>query len=181
MILAKIEQLNECDMTFGLDVFGTTESIEHVRLIIEGEKFDIACKCTVANGEVTAHIPKLKGILEASQYNVSLMVEVGGKVFYPLKEQIELNPLIEFDVKKKMVSPVKEGVKVTVKNSMTSEDTRKTPTQQAIDEGYEVVQMNNFNVLKKAGKYCGLVSENKIMKSKMSFDTVAELVEELSK
>jgi hypothetical protein len=181
MILGKLELTEQTDMAFSLEVFGTTEQTQYARLVIEGPDFDVACKCKIENGEVIAAVPKLKGILPSGVYESRLEVVVGDKIFCPLKEQIELNPLIEFDVKKKGISPVKEGVKVTVKNKMTSEDTRKTPTQNAIDEGYEVVSMNNFNVLKKDGKYCGLVSESKIMKSKTPFDTIAELVEELSK
>lgn len=182
MILSKVRLDEQTDMTFGIEVFGTTEMTTSARLVIEGPEFDVTCHCTIINGEVTAHIPKLKGILEANTYDVKLAVELDGKIFYPLKEQIEFNPLVEFDVTKKNVKPIKEGVKVTTKSvKMTSEDTRKTGIQQAIDEGFEVVQMNSFNVLKKGNKYCGLVSENKILKSKKEFETLSDLVDDLSK
>lgn len=182
MILGKLELTEQTDMSFGIDVYGTTEQVDRVRLVIEGPHFDISCHCDVANGEVTAKVPKLKGILPSGVYETRLETIVDGKIFIPLKEQIEFNPLVEFDVTKKKVKPIKEGVKVTTRNAkMTSEDTRKTSIQQAIDEGFEVVQMNSFNVLKKGDKYCGLVSENKILKSEKEFTTLAELVDDLSK
>jgi len=182
MILGKLKLDEQTDMSFGIDVYGTTEQVDRVRLVIEGPHFDISCHCEVANGEVTAKVPKLKGIFPSGVYEARLETIVEGKIFTPLIEQIEFDQLVEFDVTKKTVKPVKEGVKVTTRSiKMTSEDTRKTGIQKAIDEGYEVVQMNTFNVLKKGEKYCGLVSENKLLKSNKEFDTLSDLVDDLSK
>jgi hypothetical protein len=182
MILGKLELTEQTDMSFGIDVYGTTEQVDRVRLVIEGPQFDISCHCSVANGEVTATVPKLKGILPAGVYEARLETIVDGKIFVPLKEQIELNPLVEFDVKTKNIKPIKEGVKITTKQvKMTSEDTKKTSIQQAIEEGFEVVKMNSFNVLKKGDLYCGLVSDNKIMKSDRMCNSLSELVDNLSK
>lgn len=186
-ILGKLDLTEQVDMTFGIDVYGTTEQTEQVRFVIEGSQFDIACKCKIENGEVIANIPKLKGILEAGIHEARLEVVVGGKLFVPLKEQIEINPLIEFDVKTKNVNPVKEGVKVTVKQQIVSEDSKPTTSklekniQSTIKEGYEVSKVGDHYIMKKDDKYFGIISENKILKAKKGFDTVSELVDGLTK
>lgn len=189
MILGKIELTEQTDLEFGLDVFGTTESAQYARLVIEGKDFDIACKCKIENGEVVAHVPKLKGILESGVYDVTLEVCVGDKIFKPLKEQIELNPLIEFDIKTKKVETVKEGVKVTTKKSIISEDTRSQSSEtkleknikSVIESGFEISRIDENYVMKKDNLYYGLISENAILESKVGFASLSELVEELSK
>ena len=188
-ILGKLELNEQTDMEFGIDVYGTTEQTQDVRFVIEGKDFDISCKCKVENGEVVAHIPKLKGILEAGNYNVKLEVLVGDKYFCPLKEQIEFNPLVEFDIKTKKVQPVKEGVKVTVKNQVTSEDSKpikeslsmlEKNIQKAIKEGYEVSKIGENYVMKKGELYAGIISEKAILKSKKLHESLTQLVEALS-
>lgn len=186
MILAKIDLTEEMLLEFGLDVFGTTESAQSARLVIEGERMGILCHCNIANGEVTATIPKLKGILEAGVYETRLEVIVDGKIFCPLKEQIELNPLIEFDVKTKKVSAVKEGVKVTTKAKIVSEDTRPAESklekniQKCISEGYEVSKVGDNYIMKKGEHYVGIISEQKILKAKKEYSTLTELIDGLS-
>jgi hypothetical protein len=188
MILGKLELTEQTDMSFGIEVYGTTEQTQNVRLVLEGPDFDIACKCKVEGGEVTAHIPKLKGILPAGVYESRLEVIIDGKIFTPLKEQIELNPLIEFDVKTKNVSAVKEGVKITARNvKVVSEDTRPAESklekniQKAIKEGYEVSKVGDNYVMKKNDLYVGLISEKKIIKSDVEYATLSNLIDGLSK
>jgi len=188
MILGKLELTEQTDMSFGIDVYGTTESVQKVRLIIEGPGYDIACHCKVENGEVTATIPKLKGVLPSGVYEAKLAVELDGKVFYPLKEQIELNQLVEFDVKTKKVSQVKEGVKITARNvKVVSEDSRPTGDglekniKKAIKEGFEVSKIGDNYVMKKNDSYVGLVSESKVLKSDKEYATLTELIDGLSK
>lgn len=184
MILGKLELTEQTDMSFGIDVYGTTEQVDRVRLVIEGPNFDISCHCEVSNGEVTAKVPKLKGIFPSGVYEARLETIVDGKIFIPLKEQIEFNPLVEFDVTKKNVKPVKEGVKVTVKKTLVSEATQNTKKDKmiakAIQEGFEVAKVKDFDVLKKDGKYFGLISETKILFTKEGHDSMSSLVEELS-
>jgi Zn finger protein HypA/HybF involved in hydrogenase expression len=186
VILGKLELTEQHDMSFGLDVFGTTESAQSARLVIEGPQFDVACHCKIANGEVTATVPKLKGILPAGVYESRLEVIVDGKIFTPLKEQIELNPLIEFDVKTKKVSAVKEGVKVTTKAKIVSEDTRPAESklekniQKCISEGYEVSKVGDNYIMKKGDRYVGVISETKILKAKQEYSTLTELIDGLS-
>jgi hypothetical protein len=187
-ILGQLELNEQTDLQFGLEIFGTSEQTQQVRFVIEGKDFDIACKCTVANGEISATIPKLKGILPAGVYESRLEVIVGDKLFTPLKEQIELNPLVEFDVKKKGIAPVKEGVKVTAKNvSVVSEDSRPSTSklekhiQKAIQEGFEVSKVGDNYVMKKGDNYVGLISETKMLKSKVEYSTLTELIDGLTK
>jgi hypothetical protein len=185
MILGKLELTENTDMAFGLDVFGTTESAQSARLVIEGPQFDVSCHCKIENGEVIATIPKLKGILQAGVYESRLEVVVDGKLFCPLREQIELNPLIEFDVKTKKISAVKEGVKVTTRAKIVSEDTRSAePTmsgleknvQKCITEGYEVSKVGEHYIMKKGDLYAGLISETKILKAKKLHESLTDLI-----
>jgi hypothetical protein len=185
MLLGKIELTEQSDLEFGLEIQGTTEKANSIRFVIEGPDYDISCKCRQDGGNITAHIPKLKGVLTAGVYESRLEIIIDGKIFVPLKESIELNPLVEFDVSKKALKPVKEGVKVTVKKPLVAEETRNSKKdkmiQRAVQEGFEVAKVKDFDVLKKDGKYFGLVSETNIIFSKIGHDSLSSLVEELSK
>ena len=44
---------------------------------------------------------------------------------------------------------------------------------------YDIVNINGFNILKKDSKYCGIVSEDNIIKSDTSYNTLSELVDSL--
>lgn len=185
MILSKIELSESTVLDFGIDIFGTSESAQQARLVIEGPQFDISCRCIMENGEVKATVPKLKGILQSGVYETRLEIVVGDKLFIPLKEQIELNPLIEFDVKTKKVETVKEGVKITVKT--VTEDSKPAATsklekniQMAIKEGFEVSQVGDHYIMKKGDQYCGLISESKILKAKQFCASLTELIDSLS-
>jgi hypothetical protein len=189
MILGKLELSEQTDMAFSLEVFGTTEQTHMARFVIEGPDFDVSCKCDIANGEVNAKIPKLKGVLPSGVYESRLEIVVGDKIFTPLKEQIELNPLVEFDIKKKKVETVKEGVKVTIKNQVVAEDSKpKTGLsgldkhiQKAIKDGYEVSQVGENFIMKKGNSYVGIISETTILMAKREYSTLSELIDGLSK
>lgn len=183
MILGKVDLTEQIDMEFSLEVFGTSEQTQSVRFVIEGEEYDISCKCKVENGSISATIPKLKGILPAGVYESRLEVMVGDRLFVPLREQIELNPLIEFDVKTKRVEPVKEGVKVTIKKQTFSEDSKiKEVTgidkniQKAISEGYEVSKVGENYIMKRGNTYVGVISEKATLKSSKGYSTMTDLI-----
>ena len=188
MILGKLNLTEETDLDFSLEIFGTSETAQTARLVIENKGFDISCHCEMINGEVKAKIPKLKGILPAGVYESRLEIVVGDKIFTPLKEQIEINPLVEFDVTPKKPVPVKEGVKVSVKAPMVSEDSRNKTgmtelelnIQKAIKEGYEVSKVNDNYIMKKGELYAGLISEQKILVAKKEYATLSELLDGLS-
>lgn len=183
MLLGKLELTEHTDMAFGIEIFGTTESAKSVRFVIEGPEYDIACKCKIENGEVIASIPKLKGVLPAGVYESRLEVIVSDKIFVPLKESIEFNPLVEFDIKTKKIEQVKEGVKVSVKNQIVSEDLKPVESalekniQKAVKEGYEVSKVGEHYIMKKGEKYAGLISENGVLKSKQLHVSLNDLVE----
>ena len=184
-ILGKIDLQETSSLEFGMEVMGTTEGTSEVRFVIEGPDFDIVCHCKEENGNVTTTIPKLKGILPAGVYEAKLECIISGKIFTPLRESIELNPLVEFDVSKKGLKPTKEGVRVSVKKMVVSEETREskrdTLINEAIQDGYELTKMKGFDVLKKDKKYFGIVNENAIIMAKVGHTTLSSLVEELSK
>lgn len=183
MILGKLA-LNEVQtISFGINVFGTSQAPTDIRFIIENESFDIVCKCKQNGDDLEVNIPQLKGILESKKYQTRLEVIIGDKIFTPLRESIEFNPLVEFGVQKKTISLVKEGVEIKV--NATSSETKKTKLQENIElvkNDYEIREINGFNVLVKNEKYHGFVNETTIVEAGgEGYDTLAELVEALSK
>ena len=50
---------------------------------------------------------------------------------------------------------------------------------EVVSQEYDIVNINGFNILKKDNKYCGIVSEDNIIKSDTSYNTLSELVDEL--
>lgn len=180
MILGKLDLQEAAELDFEVEVFGTAEKASDIRFVIEGDDFDIVCKCKEENGNIKVVVPKLKGILPSGVYESRLECIVGGKIFTPLRESIEFNPSIEFGIKSKGKKEVKEGVKVKV----VSEDSQTSKLQgnisKAIKEGYDVVEMNGFNIMKMNDKYCGIVNEKTIIKSDKECDTLSELVESLT-
>lgn len=184
-LLGKLTLTEASQMEFGLEVFGTVEKPTDIRLVIEGSEYDVVCHCTNDKGNITAHIPKLKNILPAGVYEAKLECIIDGKIFTPLRESIEFEPLVEFDVSKKKVESIKEGVKVKVKTSVVSEEKkvskRDATIEKILSEGYEIVSMNNFDVVKKDGYYYGLLGESSVVMSKEACGTLSDLVETLSK
>jgi hypothetical protein len=185
MILGKIELTEQSDLEFGLEIQGTIEKTSSIRFVIEGPDFDVSCKCKENSGTVTAIIPKLKGILPSGVYESRLEIIIDGKIFTPLRESIELNPLVEFGLSKPALTQVKEGVKFKVKTPIVAKEShvssRDKQIQLAIAEGFELVKVKNFDVLKKDNMYHGIVSESNVVFSDRGFDSLSSLVEELSK
>lgn len=185
MLLAKLDLNESAELEFGVTIMGTTESAKETRLVIEGTNYSIVLKCENTADGVKVKVPKLKGILESGEYKTSLEVIVGDRLFRPLVESIEFNPLIELDITKKNKKQIKEEVKVEVKTKAISEDKKTNISEleenlrQAIQEGYDCSKVGDYFVLKKDNKYCGLVSESKTLKSEGPLDTMGELVEEL--
>lgn len=187
MILGKINLNEETELDFALDIFGTTASASKARFVIEGKDFDIACHCEMVNGEIKAKIPKLKGIIPDGVYEAILNVEVDGKIFTPMREQIEINPLVEFDITPKKPVAVKEGVKVSLKTPIVSEDSRPKEVsglelniQKAIKDGYEVSKIGEHYIMKSGEMFVGLISEAQILKVTKKCPTLLELIDELS-
>ena len=188
MILSTLNLNENVDLEFSVEIFGTTEKVSKSSFVIEANGYNLEFPAELSNGDLSVKLPKLKGLIESGIKTCYLRVEVNDKVFYPLKEQIELNPLVEFDVKTKKVESIKEGVKITVKGQVTSEDSKPVSEstlekniQKAIKSGYEVSKIGENYVMKKGDLYAGLISEKAILKSKKLFETLTQLVESLTK
>jgi hypothetical protein len=180
MILGKIDLQEAAELDFEVEVFGTAEKASDIRFVIEGEGFDIICRCQEEKGSIKVRVPKLKGILPAGVYESRLEVIVGGKIFVPLRESIEFNPLVEFEVKTKGKREIKEGVKVKVTTETTGNVGLNEHINTAMSMGYDVVQFGDFNVLKRNGMYAGLVSGSGVVKSDKEYGTLHDMVENLS-
>lgn len=185
MILGKLELNEQQTMSFGINIFGTTEPARDIRFIIEGDKFDVICRCKTVGEEIEVEIPPMKGILESKEYKARLEIIIGDKIFSPLKEStVEFNPLIEFGVEKKDLKTTQESVEITVKGATTT-DSKKSKLQEAIDkvhaDGYEVSQLNGFNVIMQGDKYIGFVTEDKTIFADIPYALLGDLVDSLSK
>lgn len=181
MILQKLQLDEEFILEFALDVFGTSASPSIVEFVIQGDDFGIKCNTIIEENTVKVKIPKMKGILKEGVYQSSLNVIVDGKIFTPLNESVEFEPLIEFGVIKQKAESVKSGVSVSLKNvkSPVFEDTNHVPNNFLLAEqdGFEVVKMKNFDVLRKNGKLYGFVSEKAYLKTENGYDTLPKLLE----
>ena len=167
MILTKAKLDEAHELTFDLDIFGTSEKAENVRFVIENKDFEISIPCLREGKEVKVAIPKLKGILESGNYDVRMEVVVDGRIFTPLNESIEFEPLIEFDVKKGKAESVKEGVRVTLKTPTVSEDSKdpqKNPLEESLrkvmEDGLDVTKTKDLFTIKKGDAYLGIVKED---------------------
>ena len=183
MILHKMQLDEATVLEFDLQVFGTAEKTSNIRFIIEGEEYSIMCKCTESDGNISVKIPKLKGVIPAGVYESRLEVVLDGKLFTPLSESVEFEPLIEFGVEKKKAEAIKEGVSVSLKNATPSfEDTNTNKlVEEAMAEGYDIVKIKGFDVLKKDGLYYGFVNENEILRSEVGYDLLNDLIVGLTK
>jgi len=126
MLLGKLELNESQTINFGIDVFGTSQQPSSIRFIIEGAEFDIVCRCKQVDGDLEVIIPKLKGILESKEYSTRLEVVIGDKLFVPLRESVEFNPLVEFGVKKKDIKRAESAsIKVNAKLHESSAEDRR--------------------------------------------------------
>lgn len=191
MILTKAKLDEAHELSFGLSVMGTAAKAENVRFVIEGKEFDISIPCTRNGDDVTVSIPKLKGILESGNYDVRMEVVVDGRIFTPLNESIEFEPLIEFDVKKGKAESIKEGVRVTLKTPSVSEDSKdkvkmRSPLEESLrkmmEEGYDVAKTKDIYTIKKDEGYIGVVRQDgQVVMFEETQLTFAHLQRELAK
>lgn len=187
MILSKLQLNESTELEFSLDVYGTPEKATKVRFVVEGDGFDLSIPCNIDGNSVKVIIPKLKGILESKEYAVRLECVIDDRLFTPLSESVEFMPLVELDVKKTKVEPVKEEVKVAVKTTIVSEDkkaaektTLESTLRTILQNGFDVSKVGSQMVVKSGSKYVGLVSESgKWVKSKKECDTLTEMLESM--
>jgi hypothetical protein len=120
----------------------------------------------------------MKGILPSGVHECKIEVIIDGKVFNPLNESIEFEPLVEFSVKNTKVESVKESVKVEP-IKVTTKSPNANKIEEAIASGYEIAEYGGFKAIKKGDMYHGIVSETKLIKSKKPYSTITELVDSL--
>ena len=200
-ILHKMKLDEASILEFNFQVFGTADKSSDIRFVIEGPDYSVLCKSKEKDGTVSVQIPKMKGIIPAGTYSAKLECIIDGKLFTPLNEEVEFEPLIEIEIgKKKNKEPVQEEVKVSVKAihvKTIEEEVQETPIEQevieeakvasvpltnhekAILEGFDIVKINDFEVLKKDDLYYGFVSEGAYLKSDVGHNTLTSLMESM--
>ncbi len=179
MILGRLELNEQQTMMFGINVFGTTQAPSDIRFVIENKDFDIVCRCKQVGEDLEVTVPPLKGVLEAGEYLSRIEVIIGDKIFTPVRESIEFNPAVEMDVTKKQIKIKNEGVEIRIKES-SSKEIKQNPIDEILAEGYEIVEINGYQVIKKDDRYYGFVSDSKALRSPEGFSTLEKLVESLS-
>lgn len=112
MLLGRLELTESANLEFGLEVQGTDEKTSNIRFVIEGPEYSLMCRCEDKEGTINVHVPKLKGIIPAGIYECRLEVIIDGKIFTPLKESIEFNPVVEFNVRPPVAKAEPQEVKV---------------------------------------------------------------------
>jgi hypothetical protein len=172
MILSKLQLDESHEIDFAISITGTTEQTSDVRLFIEGKDYDVVCHGKLDNGNVKFNVPKLKGIIDSGIHECRMEVVIDGKIFTPLKESLEFMPLVEFNIKPTKTETVKE--EVTVKPII-----KKTKIDEALENGFTIVDYKNNKILKKDHLYWGLVNEKKMVLSDKPASTINELIESL--
>ena len=112
MLLGRLDLTESANLEFGLEVQGTEDNPSQVRFVIEGPDYGLVCRCEDMDGTLHVQIPKLKGIIPSGIYECRLEVIIDGKIFTPLKESIEFNPVVEFNVKPPVAKAAPQEVKV---------------------------------------------------------------------
>jgi len=180
MILSKLQLDEESELEFSMQVFGTAEQTSDIRFVIEGPEYDLILHGVLEEGNVKVKVPKLKNIFGSGVYECKMEVIIDGKVFSPLTESIEFEPLVEFDIKKTKSEPIKESVKVDALK-VTTKSSKTNKIVEAMKQGYEISEYGGFKALKKDGMYYGIVSETKLIKANKPYNTITELVDALGK
>lgn len=178
MILSKLQLDEESELEFSMQVFGTTEQTSDVRFVIEGEDFDVVLHGIYENGNVKVKVPKMKHVMTPGVHECKIEVILDGKVFSPLNESIEFETLVEFDVKKTKTEKIKESVKVEP-IKVTTKSATVNKIDEAVKQGYDIIEYGGFNAIKKDDMYYGIVTETKLIKSKVPYTTINELVNAL--
>jgi hypothetical protein len=169
MILTKAKLDEAQELEFSMEVFGTPEQAEEVRFVIENKDFGVTIPCIREGQNIKVTIPKLKGIFESGEYSVRMEVILDGRIFTPLKESIEFEPLVEFDVKKTKAETIKEGVRVTMKTPVVSEDKKEKKVgnnkleeamRKVMEEGKDVSRIQDRFVIKEGDSYCGIITKS---------------------
>lgn len=114
----EIEIDKESSFTLEMKIDGEVSSKEPPKMrfsiVHEGITFSLNAK-RVDNGVYEINVPKLKGILEAGEYEANVEVFIDGKHFVPLKETVKLKQEMKPTVKiAESAKPAKAESEITV-------------------------------------------------------------------
>ena len=165
MIFTKINPQEEHVLEFEIDIQGTMESTEDIRFVIESNDYSLSFPSEMEGNKVKVKIPKLHNIIESGVYNAKLEVVIGGKIFKPLNESVEILKNIKIDIKEAKTIDVPK-IKIDVKKDVNN---------------FDIIKEGNYEFLMKDKLYYGIVSESKTIKSSRGYDSVDKLIAELSK
>ncbi len=139
MAIATLKLDESTKLGFGVEITGAG-GVPEVRFIIEGKDFNISYPCKQTNEGVQVEISGLKGVLSAGEYQTRLEVILENKVYTPMRDTITFEPSVEISSKQKVVSPLKESVKVnkiTVHKSNLDESKKSAANIIASSLGYQ--------------------------------------------
>lgn len=114
----EIEIDKESSFTLEMKIDGEVSSAEPPKMrfsiVHEGITLSLNAK-RVDNGVYEINVPKLKGILEAGEYEANVEVFIDGKHFIPLKETVKLKQEMKPTVKiSESTTPAKADTEITV-------------------------------------------------------------------
>lgn len=178
MILSKLKLDEENELEFSMQVFGTSEQASDIRFIIMGEHYDVVLHGEYVNETVKVKVPKMKNLLPSGIHECKMEIIIDGKIFSPLSESIEFEPLVELDVKSQTKNVIKESVKIEPLK-VTARSPKGTKIDEAKAEGYDIIEYGGLNVLKKDNRFFGIVSETKSILSEFPYASVDELIDSL--
>lgn len=98
MILASLNLGDTNKLEFGMKIAGTTVLPTGSRFVIQGNLFDINCKCIQLGDTIEVEIPKLKAVLAPGVYKVRLETILHDKLFTPVNEEIEFRAAVDIVV-----------------------------------------------------------------------------------
>lgn len=164
MIFTKINPQEEHILEFDIVIQGTIEETEDIRFVIEGAKYSLSFPSEIVEGKVKVKIPKLQNIIESGVHSAKLEVVIGGKIFRPLNESVEVLKIVKIDI-----------------NEVKSVEQPKIKIKVEKDSDFNVVKEGNYEFLVKDNLYYGIISESKTIKTSKGYSSVDALIAELSK
>ena len=176
MSLAILKLDESVDLEFDISISGTSEKISNIRFIIEHSDFALMLKCEQTPQGTRVKVPKLQGILEAGEYISAIEVIVDNKIFRPLTESIEFEPLVEFKMGTTKTQNVTESVKANIKTPMS----KNPELDKLLKEGHTQVKYQNFDILKQGDNYVGIILERSVLTSRKKHATLSGLIDELA-
>lgn len=146
MSVAKLKLNEKTTLEFGVSITGA-DGKPDARFVIDGKDFSVSFPCKPTNEGVEVEIQGLASIFKAGEYAARLEIVLENKIYTPLIDKIEFEPNVEIQTNSKVVTPIKESVKVakiTVKKSEINEDQlRKTQAATIIANSLGYVPQEN--------------------------------------